>query len=58
MDSLSEMVSDARILVSELCGSSAPPETLSAKCESKINELKLTPEGIIEHFLTPFESSN
>ena len=57
MDNLSIMLSNARILISELCISSAPSETLIAKCESRIKELKLTPEEIIEHFLTPFESS-
>jgi len=57
MGNLSAMLSNAGILISELCKSTAPSETLIAKCESRIKELKLTPEGIIERFLTPFESS-
>lgn len=57
MDNLSAMLSNAGILISELCKSTAPSETLIAKCESGIKELKLTPEGIVERFLTPFESS-
>ena len=56
MEGLSELRSNARILISELCKSNEPSETLAAKCEKRIKELKLTPEGIIKHFLTPFET--
>ena len=51
---LRELVGSARILLEELCGDEAPVDSLVSRCEARLEELKLTPGGIMDSFLVPF----
>lgn len=52
---LASLVSYVRELLSELCASNAPAETLEARCEARLRELNLSPRQLCNTFLEPFE---
>ena len=54
LDKLLSLVSSTGELVSDFVASIAPPETLKARCEAKLAQLKLTPAQLIRTFLEPF----
>ena len=51
---LREMVGSVRILLEELCDDETPVDALVSRCEARLEELKLTPHGIIDSFLVSF----
>lgn len=55
LKSLASLVSCARELLSELCGSNAPLEALKVRCEARLGELNLSPRQLRNTFLEPFE---
>jgi len=55
LKSLASLISRARELLSGLCASNAPAETLEARCEARLRELKLSPQQLRSTILEPFE---
>jgi hypothetical protein len=55
LDRLNSVISNIGTLIYDLANSSATQEILIRTCEKKLNDLNLTPSGIINNFLTPFE---
>lgn len=56
LQKLNELVTEVRILLSDLCDSSQSKDGLIMRCEQLLATGKLTPSQIIEHYLVPFQS--
>jgi hypothetical protein len=56
LDSLLRLIPNVRQLLSDLAGMSADESVLASKCEQRLRELNLTPDGLTS-FLAPFESA-
>jgi replicative superfamily II helicase len=55
LDRLKALITDSRLFLDILCTSVAPDEDLVHRAEQQLTKLKLTPEGLIEKYLVPFE---
>lgn len=53
---LNELITNARILLVELCDSSVPYDELIFRCEKLLTNSLLRPQSIIEHYLVQFKS--
>lgn len=54
---LAELVGSARILLKELVSEPLDRPSLEARCESRLRQLLLSPDQIVNHFLAPFTVS-
>ncbi|MFB3764178.1 MAG: DEAD/DEAH box helicase [Methanotrichaceae archaeon] len=56
LDRLYSIISNVGTLIYELANSSSTQEVLVKMCERRLNELNLTPSGIIDNFLVPMKA--
>jgi hypothetical protein len=57
-EKLNALIADTRDLLMQLCESVIPKDELVMRCEQLLKKTNLQPEGLIEHYLLPFQVQN